>query len=95
MTKYKIYAGLGGGFGGAQYISTEECETESEALDIAYQAACEDYESFAGTRGLRTFEEIAEDEGLDLNDPDDYDYVNDVYQDELEGWITYHVEKEE
>lgn len=39
MKKFKIYAGLGGGFGGADYIDTLEFNNKDEALDYAYQEA--------------------------------------------------------
>lgn len=37
--KYKIYAGLGGSFGGATYQYTDEFRTEEDALDTAYLLA--------------------------------------------------------
>ena len=37
MAQYKVYAGLGGGFGGAKYIETVEAANEEEATDIAYE----------------------------------------------------------
>lgn len=34
MSTYKIYAGLGGGFGGAQHVATEQFESESAAIRL-------------------------------------------------------------
>ena len=45
MAKFKIYAGLSGGFGGARYCGVYECANEHEAEDIAREEDdenCED-----------------------------------------------------
>ena len=46
MGYYKIYAGLSGGFGGANYIDTLEFENEDAANDYAFESACELYYSY-------------------------------------------------
>ena len=35
MALYNVYAGMGGGFGGATFIGTYECDSEEEATDLA------------------------------------------------------------
>lgn len=46
--KYKIYAGLSGGFGGATYQKTEDYSSMDEALEDAYALAVEEYQSYEG-----------------------------------------------
>ena len=58
--KYNIYAGLGGGFGGSEYILTEEFNTKNEALKYARDEAIEIYKSYEGFHGIRSYNEIVE-----------------------------------
>lgn len=55
--KYKIYAGLGGSFGGATYQYIDDFSTEEDALDTAYLLAVQEYESYEGLHGLPSWEE--------------------------------------
>jgi hypothetical protein len=88
--KYKIYAGLCGGFGGAQYIKTEEFSCEDYALLEAYTEACDCYDSCARQNGL--FNEVdALEENPELSEED----LNDMYVDDRESWIDYWVEETE
>lgn len=94
MKKFKIYYGLSGGFGGAEFSHIEECETRAEAEDIAYQLAIEEYESYGGCHGLTSEDEIRENPeeyGLDEEATND-DYWN-AYMEEVNSWICYHVEE--
>lgn len=50
--KYKIYAGLSGGFGGATYQKTEDYSSMDEALEDAYALAVEEYQSYEGCHGI-------------------------------------------
>lgn len=52
MQKYNIYAGLGGGFGGASYQGTGDFKSLADAENEAYQLAVEEYESYSGCHGL-------------------------------------------
>lgn len=93
MSKYKIYAGLGGGFGGAQYVTTEEFESEEAASRYAYECAIEDYQSYEGLHGLASFGDICEnpeDYGLDEDFCDED--AEQIYQEEIESWIEYWAE---
>ena len=93
MKQYKIYAGLGGGFGGAQYIDTLEFENEEQAAHYAWELAIEEYESYDGLHGLTSVADIyenPEDYGLDEDFTEDD--VIDVYRDERESWIEYWAE---
>lgn len=82
---YNIYAGLSGGFGGANYIGTLRDSNLEEAEKYAYEAACEEYDSYAGSHGLRTVDEIMEDETLDERD------AYETYLQEMEDWIECYV----
>lgn len=87
MPYYKLYVGLGGGFGGATYQQTVECEDEQAALDWAYEDACEEYERYAGLHGLRDIDDIMEEDGVDE------DVAWEIYEEEREGWLDYWVEE--
>ena len=79
---WSIYAGLSGGFGGSHYVE-KFYGTNEEAEKYAWEQACEEYESLAGMHGLRTIEEIMEEDELD------YDDAEMTYNDERESWIDY------
>lgn len=95
MAKFKIYAGLSGGFGGARYCGVYECNDEQEAEMYAREQAVEEYESYGGYHGLYTWDsmrqEIADDEydgDIEAVDPEDVDIR---MMEEVEGWLTYKV----
>lgn len=96
MSWFKIYAGLGGGFGGANYHGTYEYENIDEALNDAYNLAFEEYQSYEGCHGILSCEEVAadlRDSGLigdDLTDSELEDAVYSYYLEEVESWIEYH-----
>ncbi|QWU14275.1 hypothetical protein SAMN04487895_101572 [Paenibacillus sophorae] len=92
MVNYKIYYGLGGGFGGAKYGSTEDFDSQDEAMDYAYERAVEEYEKCAGLYGLRTYKEVIE-ELKNLDEELDEDDVEQAYNQEMERWLSYKVEK--
>lgn len=87
MPEFFIRYGLGGGFGGCERQDWEkiECETEDEADLVAYDLACEEYDGMAGLQGLRTVEEIVEQDEVDEEEAEQ------VYEEEREGWIDYQV----
>lgn len=91
--KFEIYAGLGGGFGGANYVETIEANTREEAEEYARQCAIDDYESYEGSHGILSrddvFEDLIESFGEDPLEED----VDLRYMEEVEGWITYYVEE--
>lgn len=94
MKKYNIYAGLGGGFGGARLIAeAEEFESEKAATKYAYDCALEEYQAYEGCYGITSYGDI-------LDYPEDYgleegfteEDVQEIYQEEVESWITYYAE---
>lgn len=89
MKKYKISYGLSGGFGGANEDGEiYEFENEDEAMHFAWKKACEEYDSYAGLYGLRSVEEIMEEDDID-----DEDVAWEIYREERESWLDYKVEK--
>lgn len=87
MGIYKIYAGLSGGFGGAQYIETEEFDTMQCAESYAYECAKDDYESRLGSQGLRGIYEI-----MGADDVDE-ETAWETYNEEQEDWLDYYVKE--
>lgn len=95
MAQYKIYAGLSGGFGGAQYIETVDASSAEEALEMAYEYAVDEYESYEGLYGLATYEDVADNPseyGLD-EDCQDEEYLLEAYEEERNDWLDYYVEE--
>ena len=86
--KYNIYAGLGGGFGGATYQGTGDFSSLDSAEEMAYQLASEEYESYEGNHGIRSWADVADEEGLDYEE--DEDEINEIYEDEKESWMEYY-----
>ena len=89
MTKYNLYAGLSGGFGGATYMGTYEFDTIEEASNEAYLLACEVYESYEGCHGIMSWEEC-EAELLENGEDFDEEDVNLYYMEEKESWLSYY-----
>ena len=83
---WKIFAGLSGGFGGANFIK-EFTGTKEEAEAEAYQEAKDIYDSYEGTSGLRTIEEIMEQDGLDEEEAEI------EWEQEREDWLDYYVKE--
>lgn len=87
MKKYRIFVGLGGGFGGANEEGEYEFKDEEAALEYAYERACEVYDMYEGSHGLRSVGDIM------YEDEIDEECAEDVYNEERDGWIDYHVEE--
>ena len=89
---YEIYAGLGGGFGGALYEGTCENVTEKEAMDEAYRLSLEVYDSYAGSNGLPSLEDIFCDfEYYGFEEQPTEEEALEVLQETIEGWLDYYV----
>lgn len=97
MPWFKIYAGLGGSFGGANYQGTYEYADIDEALLAAYQMAEEEYQSYEGCHDIMSpvdVEEDLHDSGFiedDMTDDEVADMVDSHYREEIESWISYEV----
>ena len=92
--EYNIYAGLGGGFGGAQYYSTILAKDIDEAANYAYECARSEYETYEGNRGIRSWIDIAFDLGFNPDVADmteeEEEEVSEIYNEEVEEWIDYY-----
>ncbi len=80
--KWIIYYGLGGGFGGADGSEAFE-GTKGEAETEAWNKACENYESYVGSNGIRSIEDIMEEDEVE------YDDAEQTYNEERESWLDY------
>jgi hypothetical protein len=96
MPKFKVYAGLGGGFGGARYETTEEFESEEKAVDYAYECACQVYESYAGLHGLLDWDGVKEDlivSGFYTEEEITDEIIEEAYNESREIWLDYYVKE--
>lgn len=91
--KFEIYAGLGGGFGDANYVETIEANTREEAEEYARQCAIDDYESYEGSHGILSRDDVFEDLIESFGEEPLEEDVDLRYMEEVEGWITYYVEE--
>lgn len=89
MAIYKIYYGLGGGFGGAENNEPEfaRLPDKETAENLAYELACDEYESYAGLHGLRDYDQIMEEEECDEVTAEE------IFREERESWLDYWVEE--
>lgn len=85
--KFEIRYALTGGFGGCEMQDWEEIEADDreEANEIAYQNACDEYDSYVGTSGLRDIDEIMEEDEVDEEE------AGITLEEERESWIDYEV----
>lgn len=93
MPKYKIYAGLGGGFGGSTFRGVEEFNNEDEAYVYAHELSCEEYGMYAGLHGLIDYEDIYQDmvdDGIDEEDIDE-GQIELEYEEERDSWLDFEV----
>lgn len=88
MKKYRVYAGMSGGFNNVVNHGVFEFKNEEEAMDYAYNLAREDYESYEGYHGVLDFGSC-----LDECDQDE-EIASEMYEDEIQSWINYYVKEE-
>ena len=81
-----IGSGLCGGFGGIKNYEVIKSSSLENALEYAEIEAKEEYQRYEGCHGLRSIDEIMDEEGIDY---DDAEYA---YNDEVESWIEYSAE---
>ena len=84
--KFAIKAALGGGFGGIEMADAEiqEFPSYQKAVDYAYEKACEEYDQYDGLHGLRSVEQIMEEDDIE-----DYDEAYQQWEEERESWLDY------
>ena len=102
MERFHLYASLGGGFGGARYNQTIEAEDIEEAYEYAHDLAVEEYQSYEGLHGIMNWGDCYEDamesgfiDESTMTEDEIATYVDDMYQEEIEGWIEYYAVKDE
>lgn len=88
MKQFNIYAGLGGGFGGASYRGTGEFKSFADAEQEAYELAVEEYQSYEGYHGILSWHDVADENNLDYFE--DSDEIDEIYNEELESWLDYY-----
>jgi len=88
MKKYFIKYGLGGGFGGANQFALEDHPSEDSAYKSAFEFACEEYEAYDGTSGLRSVLEIMQED--EIEDEEEAEFV---WMEERESWLDYYAEE--
>ena len=84
---WKIRYGLGGGFGGLGDWETIEAKSYNDALNEAHDRAVELYSSYSGLHGIRSIEDIMEEDGVTE------DEANASLEEECESWIDYEAEE--
>lgn len=99
MPKYRIFAGLAGGFGGATEQYVIDCENQEAADTIAYEEACQHFDSQAGC-GMDGWEEFMNEARQclseeDFEDDEDYEAAlestaNEIENEARESWIDYY-----
>ena len=96
MAWFKIYAGMGGSFGGAQYQGTYEYADIDEATADAYRMAEEEYQSYEGCHSIMSPEDVEKDlrdSGFiedDMTDDEVADMIDYHYREEIESWISFY-----
>lgn len=96
--RFKIFAGLGGGFGGAEFQYIEEFASLEDAEEAAWSAAADIYDDHAGSNGLRTVSDIV-DEDYSGKEFFYYDLVEleemaeEQYFEERTSWLDYYAEE--
>lgn len=105
MPRFEIYAGLGGGFGGASLQYIEQYDSLKEAEQCAYELAIQEYESYGDMHGLQTFDEAIEEAKIKVSQEEDFnedleewqenilEYANQIYNDWVESWIEYYAKE--
>lgn len=89
MKSYNIYAGLSGGYGGADYQYTAKFSSADEAETMARMEAMDIYCSYEGSNGLLSWEDVRNEydsEGYTITDAD----VDAYYLEEIESWMEYY-----
>ena len=70
-----------------------EAKDAQSALKFCYDSAVEDRDSYEGLHGVKTWADIAENEGFTVGEMSsgEENYIDDLYSDSIEGDIIYDV----
>jgi hypothetical protein len=88
--KYAIFAGLGGGYGGAVFIDFEDCTSMEQADEIACECARDTWESYGGMAGVDGYD--FEEYQKEYPDATESDY-DDADNEAFDSWADYHAEE--
>ena len=80
---YIIGYGLGGGFGGAQNYHVIEAKSLDKASEAAWEAACEEYQTYEGMHGLRDTGMIMKEDNVNEEEAEN------IYEEERDSWLDY------
>lgn len=71
-----------------------EARDAQSALKFCYDSAVEDRDSYERLHGVKTWEEVAEDEGFTVEEmsSEEESYIDDLYAESIEDDITYGIE---
>ena len=89
----KFFGTYGCPSAGSEYNVAIKASCGAKALSWCYESAIEERESYEGLHGIRSFEQIAEDEGYSPEEmsPDETLEVGELYQEEIESDISYNI----
>ena len=93
MTQYNIYVGIG--VYDYEYLYTGLFDNQDQAIDEAYEAACENYESYSGMPGIPSYHDCIKkfcnenDCTEDDLDEEDYKTIDEMYSEDRSDWIKY------
>lgn len=93
VMEFKIYAGLNGGFGGADYCYTAEFDNIDQAEQAAYEEAIQEYESYEGLHGILSYEELKEELEKEFLEELSEEEATEYYLEERDGWLDYYVKE--
>ena len=95
MRRFKLYAGMTGGFGGQEFQGIYEAPDQETAEKVAYELAVEQYQSYEGYHGIMDFEECYDDckeSGWITDDMDSvkvHEIVSEHYLNQIDSWVAY------
>lgn len=93
VMEFKIYAGLNGGFGGADYCYTAEFDNIDQAEQAAYEEAIQEYEMNIGFMGILSYEDLKKELEKEFLEELSEDEAREYYLEERDAWIEYYVEE--
>ena len=88
---FKIYSGMGGSFGGANYQGTYEYNNREDAEEDARLMAEEEYQSYEGYHGIMSWNECREDLIESFGEEPEEEDVDIHYREEIESWTSWYV----
>lgn len=91
--QFWVFGGMGGGFGGPHFLGTVEGKNidDPEVQEDARTLVVDEYESYAGLHGVRSWGEVKQDleESADPEDEITDEDVEDAYNQEIDSWCSW------